>query len=420
MHMKRIFLSTLLVLATIATAFADEVSFLVSAPDSVVVNKRFQVEFQINQKVDSLPAMPDVEGLKILYGPGYSTSTSTEVINGNRTTRHSLRHTYIVVAEREGEVTIPSVLVVVNGDSIASEPLTIKVLPKENEPAALPKNDSPAVEITDEDLFVVASLNRTTVQEQESLLLTYKLYVGIDVENLNFRLSNPELQGVDVKEVEPHDAMFAHEHYNGRDYYSCVWMQYLLTPQQSGEFVVPSLDAEFVVTVPVKRSADPFDILFGNGYSYADVKKTLKSNTVTFTATPRPNRQAATAGAVGEFSIASSISNIRFGNEKEFTFKVTVKGSGNMKQMPSPVIEFPDELDVKMTVVRNNILRSGNDYTGEKIYEYTISPNGTGLFEIPAPRMIYVDSQSGEQRTIEAADYTIEVGDGYFNINEKN
>ena len=91
-----------------------------------------------------------------------------------------------------------------------------------------------------------------------------------------------------------------------------------------------------------------------------------------------------------------------------------------MKQMPSPVIEFPDELDVKMTVVRNNILRSGNDYTGEKIYEYTISPNGTGLFEISAPHLIFVDYQSGEQRTIEATGYTIEVGDGYLYINEKN
>ena len=418
--MKRIFLSTLLVLATITAAFADEVSFLVSAPDSVVVNRRFQIEYEINKKADSDPTMPDVEGLKILFGPAYSNISSINIVNGNKTTKYAVKYTYTVVAEREGDITIPPVQITVDGKSITSEPLTIKVLPKEDDVTALPKNETPSIGITDEDLFIVASLNKTTVQEQEEVLLTYKLYVGIDVNNLNFRLSNLELQGVEVKEVEPGNPEFAHEHYNGRDYYSCVWMQYLLTPQQSGEFVVPSLDAEFVVTVPVKRSADPFDILFGNGYSYADVKKTLKSNTVTFTATPRPNRQAATAGAVGEFSIASSISNIRFGNEKEFTFKVTVKGCGNMKQMPSPVIEFPDELDVKMTVVRNNILRSGNDYTGEKIYEYTISPNGTGLFEIPAPRMIFVDSQSGEQKTIEATGYTIEVGDGYFNINEKN
>ena len=418
--MKRIFLSTLLVLATITAAFADEVSFLVSAPDSVVVNRRFQIEYEINKKADSDPAMPDVEGLKILFGPGYSNFSCTKFVDGNITTKHSVKYTYTVVAEREGDITIPPVQITVDGKSITSEPLTIKVLPKENEPAELTKQESPAVEIADEDLFIVASLNKTTVQEQESLLLTYKLYVGIDVEDLNYRLSKPELLGVDVKVVEPHNSMFAHEYYNGRDYNSCVLMQYILTPQQSGEFVVPSLDAEFVVTVPVQRSADLFDILFGNGYTYTDVKKTLKSNVVTFTATPRPNRQAATAGAVGEFSIASSISNIRFGNEKEFTFKVTVKGCGNMKQMPSPVIEFPDELDVKMTVVRNNILRSGNDYSGEKIYEYTISPNGTGLFEIPAPHMIFVDYQSGEQKTIEATGYTIEVGDGYFNINEKN
>lgn len=418
--MKRIFLSTLLILSTITAAFADEVSFVVSAPDSVVVNKRFQVEFQINQKVDSLPAMPDVEGLDILFGPGYSISTSTEIINGNRTTRNTVRCTYVVVARREGDITIPQLQITVDGKSITSEPLTIKVLPEGNAPTELTKKESPAVEIADEDLFIVASLSKTNVQEQESLLLTYKLYVGIDVEDLNYRLPKPELQGVDVKVVEPHNAMFAHEHYNGRDYNSCVLMQYILTPQQSGEFVIPSLDAEFVVSVPVQRSADLFDILFGNGYSYTDVKKTLKSNAVTFTATPRPNSQLAAAGTVGEFSIASSISNIRFGNEKEFTFKVTVKGSGNMKQMLSPVIELPDELDVKMAVVRNNFFRSGNDYSGEKIYEYTISPNGTGLFEIPAPSMIFVDSQSGEQRTIEATGYTIEVGDGYLYINEKN
>ena len=92
--MKKILLSTLLLLVTFAAAYADGVSFVAYAPKSVVVNRRFQIEYEINKKADSDPAMPDVDGLKKLFGPGYSNFSSTEIVNGNITTKHSVKYTY--------------------------------------------------------------------------------------------------------------------------------------------------------------------------------------------------------------------------------------------------------------------------------------------------------------------------------------
>ena len=77
--MKRIFISTLLILTTIFTAFADEVSFVASAPKSVVVGNRFKIAYEVNTKADSQPTISDVDGLRVLSGPHHSTFMSSSM-----------------------------------------------------------------------------------------------------------------------------------------------------------------------------------------------------------------------------------------------------------------------------------------------------------------------------------------------------
>ena len=127
--MKRILLSTLLILTAVCTALADEVSFVASAPKSVVAGKRFELKYEANTKTDGQPTIADVDGLRILTGPHSSTFSSVQSVNGRRTSKMSITYTYIVVADNEGEITIPGATVMIDGKQVVSNPLTIKVLP---------------------------------------------------------------------------------------------------------------------------------------------------------------------------------------------------------------------------------------------------------------------------------------------------
>ena len=105
--MKRVFISTLLILTTIFTALADEVSFVASAPKSVVVGNRFKIAYEVNTKADSQPTIADVDGLRVLSGPHHSTFMSSNNVNGRVTTKQTITYTYIVVADNEGDITVP-------------------------------------------------------------------------------------------------------------------------------------------------------------------------------------------------------------------------------------------------------------------------------------------------------------------------
>ena len=178
--MKRILLSTLFILTTISAVFADEVSFIASAPKSVVVGKRFELKYEANKKTDSQPALSEIDGLRILTGPHSSFFTQTSTVNGRRTSSQTITYTYIVVIDKEGEITIPGASVMVDGKKYTSNPVMIKVLPESQASAVAQQQGGNGVsrqrstnstaDITDDRLFIVASVNKKKVYDQEALL----------------------------------------------------------------------------------------------------------------------------------------------------------------------------------------------------------------------------------------------------------
>ena len=170
--MKRAIISTLFILTTIITAFADEVSFVASAPKSVVVGNRFKIAYEANTKTDSQPTISDVDGLRILSGPHHSTFMSSQNVNGRVTSKQTITYTYIVVADNEGDITIPGATVMVDGKKYTSNPLTIKVLPESQASSAAQQQgnrggvspgqgNNSSTNITNDNLFMIASVSKS-------------------------------------------------------------------------------------------------------------------------------------------------------------------------------------------------------------------------------------------------------------------
>lgn len=419
--MKRFFLTAVLFITIIGTAFADVVSFVTSAPRSVVVDQQFRISYKVNRVKVGEPTIPEIDGFRILTGPHRSTQRSMQMINGETTTSESVTFTYTLLAEKEGEFTIPAASIIVDGEKVTSNEAKIRVLPADqagqssqqgrSNGGGIQRNTT-STNISNDDLFIRASLNKTKVYEQEAVLLTYKVYSAVNLTNLDF--PTPELKGFHIQEVElPKEKQFELDRYNGRNYQSLVWRQFVLFPQQSGKIEIPSLTFEGVVAVQTRRSMDPFEMMFNGGPSYVEVKKSIRTNSLTLNVEKLPaGKPAGFSGGVGKFSISSSISNNNLKTNEEVTLKVIVKGVGNMKLLGDPQIDFPSEFEVYDPIINNNFSLRSSGFTGEKVYEYVITPRSSGTYTIPAAKFSYFDTSSNSYRTIESESYTLDVEKG--------
>ena len=418
--MKRIFLTTLLLVMTMAVALADEVSFVTSAPKAVVVNQQFRLKYTINRRNVKEPRVSDIKDFRVLAGPNRSEQSSTQIINGNVTSTQSVTFTYILMAEKEGEFTVPGATITVEGNEITSNKVNVKVLPQDKASAAAQQNsqtqqnrrqqqNSNSVDIAADDLFMTATLNKTKVVEQEAVLLTFKIYSAVNITSLNGKI--PDLKGFQIQEVElPKEKEWQLEHYNGRNYRTILWQQYVLFPQQTGEIEIPSAVYEGVVAQQV-RSYDPFD--FFGGPNYVEVKKELRTPKLKLNVQKLPDGKPADfSGAVGSFKISSSISTTELKANEAVTLRLVISGTGNMKLIKTPEVVFPEDFEVYDPKVENKFSLNKNGFSGNKVIEYLAIPRFGGEFTVPAIKFSYYDIASKQYKILTTESYTLKVEKG--------
>lgn len=415
--MKKGLFVLLLFALTATVSHADELTFVASAPRSVAVNQQFRLSYKVNRVNVNEPAIPEIKGFEVLSGPHRSTQQSYSNINGRMEASEQVTFTYILLATAEGEFNIPPASITVDGKKIVSNAVGIKVLTAGQASANSGSNRpsrtvGSSTDIAGDELFIRATLNKTNVYEQEAVLLTYKVYSMVNLTNLDN--PTPDLKGFHIQEVElPREKQFEMDVYNGRNYQTLVWRQFVIFPQQSGKIEIPPLTFEGIVAVQTRRSMDPFEMMFNGRSAYVDVKKSLTTNKLVLDVKALPSAKPVSfTGAVGNFSINSSLSTTTLKTNEEMTLKVTVKGSGNMKLMGAPSIEFPSEFEVYDPVISNNFSLKSNGFTGEKVYEYLITPRSSGTFVLPAAEFTYFDTVSGTYKTVKSETYTINVEKG--------
>lgn len=424
---KLIFL--LITLVTVNTnVFADsKVSFAASAPDVVVVGDQFRLTYTVTiQKVRDFRA-PSIKGFDVLMGPTRSTFSNTQIINGAMSSESGITFTYILMATTEGDYSIPGATITADGDQMVSNSVKIKVLPPDQNTgaagatqgnAASGRSASSSTSVSNQDLFVTATASKTTVYEQEALLLTYKIYtresqLGFD----NVKL--PDFKGFHSQEIErPANAKWSQEHYKGRNYYTTVYRQFVLFPQQSGKLVIEPARFDASIAKAV-RSADPFDAFFNGGSNVVEVKKTLTTPAITINVNALPSGKPADfSGGVGEFNITSSIKSKEVKTNDAITLKLVISGIGNLKLLSNPEVKFPEDFEVYAPKVDSQVRLTPNGLSGNRVIEYLAIPRHAGNYKIPAVTFSYFDIKSKSYKTLRTEDYEIKVEKGAGNADQ--
>ena len=420
--MRKVILFFILI-STVIGAWADEITFTANAPEVVVSGDQFRLSFTINsQKVRDFRA-PNIQGFEVLMGPSRSTQSSTQIINGNVTSTSTITFTYILMAEKEGTYTIPGATIVANGNNYTSNSVEIKVLPPDQSSEASSgrsarssRNQVNSGKISDKELFMLATVSKTDVYEQEAILLTYKVYTQVNLTGLHG--DTPDLKGFHTQEVElPQQKTFSLEHFNGRNYNTTVWQQFVLFPQHSGKLEIPSLTFEGTVSQMV-ASADPFDAFF-NGGNYVNIKKNLVTPKLTINVKELPaGKPANFSGGVGEFTLSSSISTQELKTNDAVTIKLVISGTGNMKLINTPEVDFPKDFEIYDPKVDNKFNLTRNGLAGNKVIEYLAIPRHAGTYTIPPIEFSYFDLKSQSYKTLKTDAYTLNVAKGEGNADQ--
>ncbi len=413
----RILLSVALLLLGVSSAMA-EASFKVVPPGNVVEGRKFSLTFRLTDGEANAPKAPVLDGCTLLYGPSVSTMSSTEIVNGRMSSSTSIDYSFIYSADKAGTVTVPAVSVSAGGRSLSSRSVTFKVLPPDrNAPAGAAAGQGgnareqvqqadASQRISADDLLIRISFNKTHVYEQEAVIATIKVYTTTDITSIMPK-KQPVFEGF-LSEELPVTLEPETEHYNGRNYTTAVLKRCLLYPQKSGRLVVNSGQYDVVV-----RTYETVNM--GYFVTRRPVQQTVTTNsnqaTLNVEALPEP-RPAGFNGAVGTFTVSTELSPEVLRTNEAATYSYVVKGTGNIKYLTTPTVEFPAGFDRYTPKTDIDARVSGSDMTGTYRVDYTVVPQEPGKFTIPGSTFVYFDPSSRKYETIDTRAYEVNVARG--------
>ncbi len=417
--MRKLVFLFILSLSVGAFLKAQNVTFKATAPNAVVVGEQFRLSYTVNAEGKDLRLQGELTDFDVLMGPSQSKSYSSSWVNGQNTSETTVTYTYILLATKEGTFNIPPASIKVKNSNYVSNALTIKVLPPDQKPsnqggAAQGGNQGSAASssqnVSGNDVFVAIQASKRSVFEQESFLVSFKLYTRLNIVSLNPKF--PEFEGFLSQDIELKDQQWTMENYNGQNYNVLLLKQSVLYPQRSGKLTIDAGKYDVVIRTrnQSQRARSIFDDFFD---TYADVNKTLTTSPVTIDVKPLPSgRPSNYANAVGDFNISANINSNNVKTNEAVTVTVKVSGTGNIRLIKNPEVIFPNDFDIYDPKVDNNFRTTTAGGSGTKTIEYMAIPRYAGDFEIPAIKFSYFDIKSGNYKTLSTESFKLHVEKG--------
>jgi len=439
---------TLLILVTVFTGIgvSGQVKF------TTVVNSKaigrgdyLQIEFYVEnaRQIDQMTP-PEFPGFQIVQGPIQSSGMS--IVNGNMSQYKSL--SFVLQPVKTGKFTIGGASATVDGKHMQSNSVTINVgasstgagggsAPGNSQPVnPFPSMNwppdpfamgspmdvdkdivlKPGENIKDKinkGLFLKVQVDKTTCYVGEPIVATYKLYSRLASESKVTK--RPSLNGFSVYDmVDPNSDAASVERLNGKAYTVHIIRKTQLIPLQPGTIDLDPVEVENTVHF-VKgtkqqeqhRSNNPMKDFFDqlNDESMGpeiDENVTLTTKPVTITIKPLPeeNKPAGFSGAVGNFTIQSSLANRNISAQDEATLHVVIRGKGNLPVITAPQVAWPGGVDAFDPTAKEDINKTVAPMSGTKAFDYVFTPRDPGHHVIPAISFPYFDPVSQSYKTV--------------------
>jgi hypothetical protein len=355
----------------------------------------FVLTLQIEGSERSDPVIPNVVGLQFLQR---GVQQSTQIINGQTTAQ--LQLTVLVVPEKPGDYTIPSIAATIDGQKVATVPLKMKVRPAGAQPQAqanAPKpsrggnggaaKGQPGGETA--GVFLERDCGVTDpVYIGQQILCTIRLY---HPNNLNGgqRLSQ---SSADFRRFNIDGEKRYQKIVNGQRY-SVIELRELVVPTKPGQLDVPpfSIEARVLVWNKQNNPLDKFFDKFGGGVFNFDLNFTEERSVTVSTPPqtlqvkplPEQGKPPGFNGLVGLFQLESNLSKNHIAAGDTVTITITLQGYGvtdTLGDLAQGLDRFgkiyPDKPEYTEQVTAENGIAS------KKVYKYALVPTKPGTYDL--------------------------------------
>ena len=396
-------------------------SFSVNAPGRVAAGSKFAVTFRLRDAQGTSLKVPQINGCTLLYGPSTSTSQSYSVINGQMTSSSTIDYTYYYRADKEGTYTIGEATIVADGKHLSTRPTQIVIgpAPAGGSAPGSPSGNNQHVDIDDifsqsadknvssNDVFVRIILSKPTAYEQEAIECTIKLYTKYSISSF-FPTKQPSFDGFLIEEMNLQPSLNQVEEYRGQRYMTALLKKCIIFPQKSGRLTINSGNYDIKVV-----QYDNVNMGFFTVQNPQERQIQVSSNSASIDIKPLPSPQPeGFNGAVGEFKIDSRLVGNSFRTNDPATLIYTISGTGNIKYIKEPVIDFPSEFEQYTPKSDIKAQINGQNVTGIMTVEYTFVPQAVGDFKIGSDKFVYFNLAKRQYETLTTPSYDIKVAKG--------
>ena len=335
------------------------------------------------------PSAPDFE----LLHTGSSEQVQMGSFNGRQTVRMLESHEYLFRPRKKGALTIQPAAVRIAGVDLKTKPIVVHVgAPLKNAMSSVGKGGTgaqpqlgtappppPESLRGDEDLFVDASVDKQRVYVGQQVTASWHLYTQSEI--LKYRpLSEPKYEDFWSEDLFVPTTHLAWDRsiVKGHEYAVALLLKKALFPLKAGKLAITALEAE----------ATTLQTAFMPGAS--DTRKS-RAITVEVMALPADGRPSGfEASNVGRFELSSSIDRTALKAGEAVTWKVTVRGVGNIRNVRLPKIDRVEGFRVYEPTTKESI-EPGDEVHGQKVYTYLLQPQKGGKLEVPAVQLAYFD-----------------------------
>ncbi len=383
----------------------------------LMVGETFNLVFTSEQQINGVE-LPELNGLQLLGGPSQGHSQSITSAGGRIQTTSTYQYTYFLRALKEGRYTIPPVTVRLRNREVQTNPVTLEVVASGRQSAHSGAAQQEERETQDSesaadggDVFVTLIPDKREVYLGEQITITIKVYTRSNLSGIDQEFKGPDLTGFFIEPVEvPVLRNLEREVVNGEIYYSGVLRKAVIIPQHPGQITIKPFEVEASLRQEVsRRMTNPFF----DDFFMPDVQNipvTLSSRAVTINVKPLPaGAPESFTGAVGDFSMNTSLSKSTTLTDEPLTLRVEVSGKGNVKLFNEPKLKVPMELTLYDPVIS---VKMDNPFSGSKSFEYLVIANTPGDYTIPAPEFTYFNPSSGRYITLQSPSLFVRVGRG--------
>lgn len=412
--MNRIY--SLLTFLILALSVSAQVSFTVKAPRSVYEGDKFAVTFRLANADGSDLKVNPIADCQLLYGPSTSTSQSYQVINGKASSSRTTEYTYYYRATKAGTFTIPEASILADGKRMSTQAAKFTVHPRDDKdkpasqrPVDMDDADTQAAgrKVNADDVFVRIIMSKSSAYEQEAIVCTIKLYTKYSISAF-LPTRQPSFDGFLIQELDVQPSLNEVENYNGQNYMTAMLKRCIIFPQKSGKLTINSGNYDINVIQYDNVNMGMFQVRQPHEYK---IKVSSNSASININPLPEP-RPAGFTGAVGRFTAESRLVGNNFRTGDPATLIYTIKGTGNIKYLKEPVIDFPSEFE--QYTPNSNIETSvnGSEVSGTMTVEYAFVPQSVGDFTIGENKFVYFDPSTRQYSSIDLPTYNIKVAKG--------